>query len=323
MKKILLTGLAIVLTITAFAQWTLVHSTNGSQTNALLTIGSTVLAGSSNSMSVSSDNGTTWVDATYAPSGTFPVGEGIYSFAISGTNIYAGGAKSKVLLSVDNGSTWSQVSNTGMPLVYPGNNNIVHTLLVSGSKLLAGTDSGVYVSTNNASSWLRTSLGIPANVGVVALAKCGTIIFASGKNAIMYKSTDDGVSWSTVTTNFQFTPNLTSLAVIGTNIYAGTYQSGAYLSQNNGNTWTAINTGLPSHIDCFAVSGNTLFAGGYGSDIFVSYNNGSNWTEVGVPIGSAPSSSSLALNNGYIFAGAWDGGVWRMQSAVGIDEVLN
>jgi hypothetical protein len=53
----------------------------------------------------------------------------------------------------------------------------VFSLAVSGTNLFAGTDGGVFLSTNNGTSWTAASTGF-TNTDVYALAVSGTNIFA-------------------------------------------------------------------------------------------------------------------------------------------------
>ncbi len=83
-----------------------------------------------------------------------PYGGIIDCFAVSGTNLFAGGLGG-VFLSTNNGTSWTQV-NTGLT------STAVLSLAVLGTNLFAGTSGeGVFLSTNNGSRW--------ASVGAQAL----------------------------------------------------------------------------------------------------------------------------------------------------------
>ena len=99
-----------------------------------------------------------------------PYGGEVYSFAVSGTNLFAGTYNSGVFLSTNNGTNWSAV-NTGLT------NTDVNALAVSGTNLFAGTSGGVFLSTDNGSSWTGASTGL-TNTTVHALAVVGTNLFA-------------------------------------------------------------------------------------------------------------------------------------------------
>ncbi|HEY5123677.1 MAG TPA: regulator, partial [Ignavibacteria bacterium] len=115
-------------------------------------------------------------------------------------------------------------------------------LAVSGTNLFAGTLlDGVYLSTNNGTSWTAVNSGFSKNYNVA---------------------------------------NVHSLAVSGTNLFAGT-GGGVYLSTNNGTSWDSVNTGLTNtYVSALAVSGTNLFAGTAGGGVFLSTNNGTSGDSV-------------------------------------------
>jgi hypothetical protein len=95
----------------------------------------------------------------------------------------------------------------------------VYCFAVNGQNLFVGTSSGVYLSTNNGTSW--TNVGF-LGYRVWDLAVYGTNLLAASDAGVQL-STNNGTSWTDVSpvTTYCF-----SLAVIGTNIFAGTYFCG-------------------------------------------------------------------------------------------------
>ena len=132
---------------------------------------------------------------------------------------------------------------------------------------LPGPGGGVFLSTNNGTSWTAVNTGL-TNTFVSSLAVSGTNLFAGtgadfggpGGDGV-FLSTNNGTSWTAVNTGLTNTVVL-ALAVSGTNLFAGT-DGGVFLSTNNGTSWTAVNTGLTSTLmsGALAVSGTNLFAG--------------------------------------------------------------
>ena len=134
---------------------------------------------------------------------------------------------------------------------------IVQCFAVSGTNLFAGTYGGVFLSTNNGTSWTAVNTGL-TNTDVFSFAVSGTNLFA-GTNGGVFLSTNNGTSWTAVNTGLTNT-YVRSFAVSGTNLFAGTYGGGVFLSTNNGTSWT--NTGLTNtDVYALAVSGTNLFAG--------------------------------------------------------------
>jgi hypothetical protein len=56
----------------------------------------------------------------------------------------------------------------------------VWSLAINGNDVFAGTafNSGVYISTNNGTSWTSISSGLPTNNGITSIIVSGTNLFA-------------------------------------------------------------------------------------------------------------------------------------------------
>jgi ligand-binding sensor domain-containing protein len=184
-------------------------------------------------------------------------------------------------------------------------NTDVQALAISGTNLFAGSWSGVFLSTNNGTSWTEVNTGL-TNTYVKALAISGTNLFAGTESGV-FLSTDNGTSWTAANTGLANT-RVHAFAILGTNIFAGT-DAGVFRSTNNGTSWTATNlnnTGVRS----FAVSGTNLFAGTW-DGVFVSTDMGASWTGVGFGLDPFTEVTSLAVSDSTLFVGAAGKGVWR------------
>ena len=114
----------------------------------------------------------------------------------------------------------------------------VRCFAVNGSTVCAGTDyGGVYLSTNNGSSWSGISNGL-TNAAIRSLAISGSNIFAGTYNGGAFLSTNNGTSWTAVN-NGLTNAFVNALIINGTNIFAGT-NGGVFLSTNNGTSWAAM-----------------------------------------------------------------------------------
>jgi len=179
-----------------------------------------------------------------------------------------------MLVAMNANAQWVQVSN-GM-----GTNKSVNALAVNGSTIYAGTDSsGVYISTNNGTSWTQTSLN---NVTTESLLISGTNIFAGTRSNGVYLSTNGGTNWIQTSLNNK---SVKTLAANGNTIFAGIFESvvnGIYLSTNNGINCIQTSIGNIT-VYSIAVIGGNIFAGtvgsyGYPGGVFISTNNGVNWS---------------------------------------------
>jgi len=183
----------------------------------------------------------------------------------------------RVIRSPDNGTSWINVSN-GLLC------DNVFSLTVKGSKLFAGSDNGIYVSSNHGDSWTKLNFSY-ANGDVHALIVKDSIIFAgtnAGNNCAkggIYRSTDDGNTWIQVNTGLRNNccDNIVyAFAKIGNTLYEGSLCGNTCLSTNNGAKWIPI--AYTWQVSTLAVIDSTLFAGGWSPSMFRTTDNGWNWT---------------------------------------------
>jgi hypothetical protein len=202
----------------------------------------------------------------------------------------------------------------------------VSALVVSGSDIFAGglngTNGGLFLSTNNGSSWTEADSGL--NSGVSALAVMGNNIIAGlmgdcghiPSGGGICRSTNKGTSWTYIS---GYLP-VSCLTVNGTYVFAGilgAYCGGVGLSADSGKTWGDTNYGLPHNphggrvpILSIAARDSNVFAGTDGSftysltdpNIYLSINNGANWTAINSGLPNTPV-MSLLTNGNNLFAG--------------------
>ncbi|MEJ5306547.1 MAG: T9SS type A sorting domain-containing protein [Ignavibacteria bacterium] len=147
---------------------------------------------------------------------------------------------------------------------------------IGDTSVYAGTDGGVFRSTNNGSSWTEISA-------------TSTITRITKDRSLAVSFNEAG----------------------GTNIFVGTHANGIFLSTNNSESWTQVNTGLTNlNIYALATSGTNVFAGTYGGGVILSTNNGASWTPFNTGLSSLHV-ISLTISADNLFAGTENGGVWR------------
>jgi photosystem II stability/assembly factor-like uncharacterized protein len=183
------------------------------------------------------------------------------SLEVSGDEIFAGSySNGGMFYSSDGGSTWS----ARYP---PGGNETVRRILKVGNRIWIGTDSKVYVSSDNGLTWYSPALPlIPSG-----LYTEGDDLYILGNNEYGYftinKSTDQGASWTQL-----FQTQETNVASAGfVKLSNDLFISGAftfYHSADNGLTWS--DQTLPPGFTFFAQS----FMTAIDNDLFVSYSDG-------------------------------------------------
>ena len=144
----------------------------------------------------------------------------VYSFTVSGDNLFAGAENGEVYVSANNGSTWT-VSDSGLT-------NMVTALAVSGANIFAGTHgAGVFLSTDNGTHWTAVDSEL-TYLNIKTLYSSGPDLFAGTNGSGIFYSNNIGTTWSVVDSGLTST-YFTSFAVSGTNLFTGT-NSGVFRS---------------------------------------------------------------------------------------------
>ena len=223
----------------------------------------------------------------------------IHAFAISGSNLFAGGDSCGVFISSDDGVTWRTVNNGLL-------DTSVYALTASHDTIYAGTPHGVFRSTNNGASWNLASSGLPM-VGFylpnVIIAN-GQRLYTATQQAGVYFSTNAGATWKSLNYGLTY-PNISALILVNTDLFAGTTGGGLFKLSLNDTTWTAANNGLTNNwIQQLLPMGSYMLAGTGDSAIFISSDNGSSWDQSNKGIAPARYRyvSSLASHDSTIFA---------------------
>ncbi len=251
-------GNGLSLSTTDGAAWSRVWST-GYTIDAVADSGAEVVAGINDGVFLSTDGGALWTHTGFpSPIGVVPV----LAVVVSGTNIFAGSSGKGVYVSTNYGVNWVQ-SNSGIT------NTTVRALSLSGGNLFAGTNSGVFLSTDDGTNWTPQGLsGIVINsIAIASIRSVGTDLYA-GTNDGVFLSTNNGSIWTQV--NGGLTDTLiSSIVTYGTNVFAGTDSSGVFLSTSNGASWYSVNSGLTStDVVCLAIGDTNLYAGTIGGGVW-------------------------------------------------------
>jgi hypothetical protein len=224
----------------------------------------------------------------------------------------------------------------------------MQSLLSNDTYNFAGGQTGTYLSTDNASTYVLSNSGnddvgptrgftkdiyyvytctsqgafrssdngstwISKSAGLTNLLgsgilKVGSKLFYVGTTGV-YISSDQGENWTSAGLS---TTDVRSIAAINDTLYVGTNGSGIYKSIDLGANWVTVNNGLngASNFRAMESKGNTLFAGGpVGTGVFRSTDFGANWILLSGGITSG-SYRGFASNSQLIIAGSFGGGVF-------------
>jgi photosystem II stability/assembly factor-like uncharacterized protein len=185
-----------------------------------------------------------------------------------------------------------------------GPNKSISSLTIHDNNIFAASSLGygIYLSSNNGSSWTQVNNGLPSFPLVNSLTSSGNNILA-GTNHGVYLSSNNGNTWTAKNSGLIDT-NVAVIVTNGNNIFAGT-NKGIYLSSDSCNSWTAVNNGLPININVYAIAinGNNIFAG-TNKGVYLSSNNGNNWIAINNGLPANMTVFAIAISGNNIFAGA-------------------
>jgi hypothetical protein len=237
----------------------------------------------------SSDRGLTWsLLASLGP---------INILAKNSSTIFAG-SSTALLRSCDEGNSWTPVLSA-----------TIYTLLVHGLTILAGTENGIYYSSDNGTSFISMNNGL-TDTRVFALERIDENYIFAGTTSGVFVSSNGGSTWSIskagiIYVHFSNT-NYGALGSKDKTIYA-TMNDSVFTSSDFGNTWR-YNKGFPAFKQgAFLVYNSSIYLG-TSLGVVVSTNSGDNWTVIN---DQSLNVQSLTILKGDLFAGIYNSGVWR------------
>jgi hypothetical protein len=182
----------------------------GHPVTSIAVSGTDLFAGTSNGgIFRSSDSGQSWI--ALSPQWTSTT---VWTFAVSGTKIFAG-TTGGVVLSEDNGASWP-AANSGLPALD------VRALAANGGAIYAGIyQKGVYRTTDFGYSWSEVKMGLSDQCGGKAFAFYGADLY-TGTDCGVFHSANGGATWAKANSGLTDTLVL-ALAVSGDNLLALTY----------------------------------------------------------------------------------------------------
>ncbi|MBI5646650.1 MAG: T9SS type A sorting domain-containing protein [Ignavibacteriae bacterium] len=279
------------------AQWAQTNGPFGGFADAMVMSGTTLIAGTSAGVYVSSDNGATWNSRNIGL--TNPRVEAL---AVSGSLLYASAGSisgpREVFRSLDLGLTWTK-SNTGMT------STDIRALCIHGGYVLAGTEAGIFRANTSGGSWSKVTSGTLGTSMVHALTVSGSYVVAGSADGV-YRSADAGRTWKKSSSGLPgSSPRIRALCAAGSDLYAGG-DAGVFYSSNGGGKWTARNTGLVNitntgipPVYSLAANGSLVYAGTYDGGVLKSTNKGANWT----PTSMTFTTKMMAVSGAAVFAG--------------------
>jgi photosystem II stability/assembly factor-like uncharacterized protein len=178
---------------------------------------------------------------------------------------------SRVMRSLDGGSTWTDITNNGIDI------NIWYLAMVASTTndgLLVGSLGGVYKSINNGDTWVHSNTGIYSQVIYnPAIVTIGDDIFAGNNASQVFRSSDEGNTWTEVSgPEINTFSELKPFGAISSTLFAGNY-----MSTDNGNTWTPHNSPGKVRNLPWIENNDRLITVDQSTGIYISDDNGATW----------------------------------------------
>lgn len=186
--------------------------------------------------------------------------------------LYAG-TPGGTMRSDDGGDSWMK-ADTGMgtSIIYYGRRHYFVDSVYFGFT----TQPGSFYRSQNGTSWLASSAGLPTNVTVYHLLQKGSELFLC-TNLGFYKSSDAGFNWSEIPV--PESAAVLSGIVLGDRIVIILASYGAFISEDGGANWTSTNgmSGAVGTLSTIVDYNGKLYANMLGTGMFTSTDNGENW----------------------------------------------
>jgi len=226
------------------------------------TSGDTIVAFASPDSYLSTDNGSTWLTLTNAPSfvaaSNMIVHKGKLFLTTFGDYLY---------VSSDNGQSWNQIT-AGLTT------SEIYCIAAEGNNIVIGTDNGVFKSTNGGNSF--TAAGLSGEF-ITTIATSGNYLFAYTSSGIK-QSSNGGSTWISFEPQIPYS-DITEFLVSGNKVFAAT--SGELISSNlTSPTWSVVSTGQNiSFIFSLCKQGTDLYIAG-NRGVYRSADNGVTWMDI-------------------------------------------
>ncbi len=188
----------------------------------------------------------------------------------------------------------------------------INAIAINGNNIFAGSgnNSGIFLSTDNGSTWNAVHSGFPSSIQ--SLATIGEIVLAGIANDSVYRSTDSGKIWMKAAN----IGAINELATKGDTAYAGVPYEGVFRSIDSGSNWIAFNSGIKNRfVWAFSINGNDLFIG-TDSGIFRITVGDSSWVGFSSGLSENTEITGIAGSSSLLFAvidysNVYSNGVYR------------
>ncbi len=287
----------------------------------------------------SCDDGVSWEASDYNFSGMGVLSLAMNSDSARTIRLFAGTEAWGVFISPDSGRTWSQVSD-GLPALDPLSGRAagidyrllersapydlyssINTLVLHGTDLIAGTNNGLYRTSDDGIHWLPVG-DSARSLSAFSVTYDSSSIVVGTRTGIFCGDTG-GTSWS-LSNEGLGALQLTSMASYKNNLFVGT-KTGLFRSEDGGQHWKHAENGLSgNYVEAFGANSTSFYVAiDYAQgDLYQLTEDTLYWTLI---YPTAGANITIGVNDAYIFVGNFNGvfmhslNVW--DHSIGHDEV--
>ncbi len=179
-------------------------------------------------------------------------------------------------------------------------------LYITNCEIFAGTEHGLYLSTDGAKTWKRNQ-AIDPEFKITALQKYDYRYIAGTNAGGIYCSSDDALAWK----KMDAFDSILCIAVNDSFILAGNTK-GIQFCGTYDSVWTWVNYSFPQNgILSVATHDSIVFAGGYHSGIFRSSDYGKTWQQIDTSMFPASITTSIVISGDTVIASSAISGLYR------------
>jgi len=184
--------------------------------------------------------------------------------------------------------------------------------------LYAGTDEGVFKSTDGADHWTeaRSGLGVMTTIKTLALDPANPRTLYARDTFNVFRTSDGGGSWTQLKGEFDSGSSTNGLfptiVLPGDTALVGFYRD-IYRITDGGKTSVKIGKGLPiSKVQVIVAdaAGKTLYAGTEDEGVWKSADGGTTWAESGLAKANAQALLLDPSTPGRLYAACWSKGIY-------------
>ncbi|TAL68755.1 MAG: T9SS type A sorting domain-containing protein, partial [Bacteroidetes bacterium] len=210
------------------------------------------------------------------------------------------------------------------------NDKTIFALINKDSSIFAGTNEGIYHSTDNGDNWVEKNEGLTYPL-ISEFAIIGDNIIAGTYGGGIFLSTDNGNSWNEKNDSINYYKILT-IAIRGTKIFVGTECGDFYISNDTGNSWISKRTGqyYYPYLNSIAISGNYIYIGTGTGGVILSTDDGDSWsiknnglTNYWINSISINKDSIYAGTNSGVFLSTDSASSWTAKNSGLTDSIVN